>query len=447
MKRSVVCRDRLDRRGCGYSNTLEFDEDGELDSDPFCVSCGLELEIPEPEEALSSESEEALSPEPEEGLSSEPKGARRTWDYSGDVAADGLRPFRSCPAVDSEGRLFACFGNQVVAFKIEDDEPRSLWKHITGGLIPGPPTIGEDGNIRVHSCDGHLHCLGPDGSPCWDPVRVGEPLGWAAPTTDLECNTWVSAFSGGLIKIDPSGQTEKRPFFRSTAKLDSTAFISDGILYIGSENHFLYAVDLSSPRGTSRWDQATNQGRTGWFINSSPVLLSENTVVVASRDDHLYGFNRDGEPEWNLKLPGQMLSSPVADAKGRIYVGLGHTKSKTAPYGSLVCIDGRSQKLLWSHRTAGPVESVPVIGSDGVVYVGDNSGTIYAVDETGQESWREEVGVPVRSAGTIVDDQCLVFGAENGSLIALKCTSSGLAQGWPKYMRTLTQSGFMLTSN
>ena len=77
-----------------------------------------------------------------------------------------------------------------------------------------------------------------------------------------------------------------------------------------------------------------------------------------------------------------------------------------------------------------------------MIYFGDNTGTIHAVDFHGNGLWTAQVGSPVRSAGTIVGPERLAFGLDNETLVVVRCSSGGLAPGgWPKIGRNLGQSG------
>jgi outer membrane protein assembly factor BamB len=107
----------------------------------------------------------------------------------------------------------------------------------------------------------------------------------------------------------------------------------------------------------------------------------------------------------------------------------------------LVSIDGNSYRIRWQYEAAGPVESTPVIGSDGLVYFGDNAGVIHAVDLAGNPKWTAPVEIAVRSAGALIAPGRLVFGLDDEILIALNCSSPAMDdEGWPKHLRTLTQS-------
>jgi len=356
------------------------------------------------------------------------------WRYPLPIPGQNLSvgAVRNCPAVDEQGRVYLAIGNRLVALVPERDQARVLWEYATGGTIPGSPAIGNDGNIRVHSRDGLLYCLTRAGEPAWTPAEVGQPLGWASPVVDPDGNTWVCDYHGGLLKVDPRGVRPRAPFFRSHQKFDSTPVIRDQRLYVGAEDGFVYCIALDAARGRNTWDHLAGRGQTEWYINSSPALVGD-VLYVAGRDEFLYAFDLDGRLLWRLRLRGQMLASPIVDARGNVYVGLSLIRRGEKDLGKLVQVDGTTHRVRWECPGDGSVESTPVLGGDGVVYFGDNTGHVSAVDSDGRRLWRTDLKAPVRSAGTIAAPGRLLFGSDDGYLCCLCCSSeSRAAGGWPK---------------
>jgi len=344
-------------------------------------------------------------------------------------------PVRCCPAHFGKTQFAACFGHQLVAFDWKNSGLEVMWQYDCVGHVPGSPVLGIDGLIRVHSGDGWLHCVDQGGCREWDPVPVGEPLGWAAPVVDADGNAYISAYSGGLLKVTARGNFKNTPFLRTRQKFDSTGMVYQNVLYIGCEDAYLYAIELGEETGRVIWDQLDNRGRTDWFINSAPAVTPEGIIVVAGRDENLYGFHRDGKLAWKVHIPGQMLSSPMIGGNGDIFIGNSILKVNQKDRGKMVCVDGSSHRIRWEYDARGAVESIPVIGDDDVLYFGDNGGYIHALRPDGHCLWSTNVRIAVRSAGMIVGPNRLVFGTDNGTMIGLLCSSGGVSRkGWAKYM-------------
>jgi outer membrane protein assembly factor BamB len=359
------------------------------------------------------------------------------WEHPPQIPGQSysMAPVRCCPATFGKARFVVCLGKRVVALEWKNQGLEKLWEYETGGHIPNTAVLGNDGLFRIHSGDGLVHCLDQSGQTVWDAVDAGEPLGWAAPIVDDNGNAYISGYTGGLYKITASGEFKKAPFLRTRQKFDSTGMIHQGILYIGCEDAFVYAIDLSGSFGKSTWSQLEDRGKTEWFINSAPVLALNSTIVVAGRDEHLYGFRMDGKLAWRVHIPGQMLASPVVSGDGEIYVGISLVRARQPDQGKLVCVDSGSHTVRWEYEAKGAVESTPVIGDDNVVYFGDNAGFVHAVRPDGQAVWRQNVKVAVRSPGMVVGPNRLVFGRDNGTVVGILCSSNGVSpQGWPKYM-------------
>ncbi len=353
-------------------------------------------------------------------------------------------PLRNAPAVDAGGRVFLQIRDRLVALIEEDKKPKVLWQYAIGTRAPGPVVLGPQDTLRLHCCDGYLHCLDAlTGKQVWPPAAVGDPLGYAAPVIERDGSTFISAAEGGLVRVDSQGRVQKPQFFRSRKKFDSPAVILDSVLYVASQLGYMFAIDITGEHGVSNWRQGADHGYVG-IVRSAPLVTPEKVIVVAGQDECLYGVSTSGLLAWKTQLQGQILGSPVADRHGHFYVGLSQAPRGIEPRGTLACVDGNSHKVRWEYRTDAPVESTPVIGDDDVIYFGDNAGVVHAVDFSGKSQWTADVGSPVRSAGTFLAPHRLAFGLDNDSLVVLDCSSGGLAaEGWPKFGRSLGQNGVL----
>ncbi len=343
-------------------------------------------------------------------------------------------PIRNGVVVDGDRRIYAALGASLLALEDVDGKPRVVWEFKTSGAIPGPPVRGPDGRFRVHSGDGKLYCVSPSGELVFA-AEVDQPLGWAAPVVDHANTTWICRYGGGLTSVDAQGNVRATPFFRSRQKFDSTGLIAEDTFYVGSEDGFVFAIRVNESRGRNVFDHNRGRGKTDWFINSAPALTKDEQLIVAGRDGFVYSFDLNGVQNWKLAVPGQMLASPVVAPSGRIFVATSLVQAGQPSRGQLLAIDPAGPRVAWEYSTKRQIEATAVIGDDGAIYFGDNAGELHAVDSDGKKLWKIEVGSAVRSAGTIYASGRLLFGLDNGSLVAVVCSSQSIAAGgWPKYM-------------
>ena len=92
----------------------------------------------------------------------------------------------------------------------------------------------------------------------------------------------------------------------------SPAIASDGTIYVGSEDDYLYAIN---PEGTPKW-----KFKTAYVVSASPAIASDGTIYVASEDDYLYAINPDGTLKWKYGAGDEIYSSPTIGLDGTIYV-------------------------------------------------------------------------------------------------------------------------------
>jgi len=222
--------------------------------------------------------------------------------------------------------------------------------------------------------------------------------------------------------------------FATGDRIVSSPVLDDGVVYVGSDDGSVYAIDAAT--GRLRW-----QRRTGGPVASTPAIAS-GRLYVSSYDGKIYALDvRTGEPLWKFATGGErrfeakglhgmlpkqqtiadpfdvFLSSPVV-AEGSVYVGSGD--------GNLYALDAATGEPRWTFRTGDVVHASPAF-ADGVVYVGSWDGDLYAVDaRTGAEKWRFRGGqdpaihnqVGFQSSPAVVDGVVYV-GCRDANLYAI----------------------------
>jgi outer membrane protein assembly factor BamB len=229
--------------------------------------------------------------------------------------------------------------------------------------------------------------------------------------------------------------------FKSQGKIFSSPAISKGIVYFGSEDHNLYAIDAKT--GKQLW-----LFTTGGAVSSSPVVYN-NTVCFGSFDGYYYAINtQTGKLIWKFKTGGEkkvgaeglwtmkphnqymddlydfFTSSPVFN-KATIYFGSGD--------GNLYAVNASDGKLKWKFKTNGLIHASPAL-YNGKVYIGSWDTYLYAVDaNTGKLAWKFKTGDQpvihlmegIQSAATCYNGQ-VYFGARDGYFYALNAQTGKL---------------------
>ena len=128
-----------------------------------------------------------------------------------------------------------------------------------------------------------------------------------------------------------------------------------------------------------RWKQSTGASSAG--INSS-AAVSGGRVFVGSDDGNLYAFSTGGSRLWSKSVGGSVRSSPAV-ANGMVYVG--------GDSGVVQARRVRDGGLVWSHRFGKSVTSSPLT-AEGRVYIGSRDGTFAALNaQTGHVVWKRSV--------------------------------------------------------
>jgi outer membrane protein assembly factor BamB len=231
--------------------------------------------------------------------------------------------------------------------------------------------------------------------------------------------------------------------FHTGGEVVSSPVLSGATIYVGSGDHYLYALDAAS--GSLKW-----KFKTGSRVSSTPAVV-DSVVYFLSYDSYVYAVHEtSGRLLWKFKTLGERrfsashlhgsepaaevmpdpfdlyLSSPVV-ADGRVYFGSGDH--------NVYALDAHDGKAIWTFRTGDVVHASPAL-ADGVLYVGSWDSFFYALDaETGKPRWlfksgedhdlHNQMGFQSSAA---VSDGIVYLGCRDSHVYALDAASG--AQRW-----------------
>src|SRR3569623_2242415 len=78
----------------------------------------------------------------------------------------------------------------------------------------------------------------------------------------------------------------------------------------------LHLPGFAQEPGTKLWEFST-----GGAISSSPAIGSDGTIYIGSNDGFLYALREDGSKKWSFRTGNWGYSSPAIGQDGTVYVG------------------------------------------------------------------------------------------------------------------------------
>ena len=302
----------------------------------------------------------------------------------------------------------------------------------------------------------------PVSSEVMEPIRPPRPEDW-----------WTFMYDLGFSGMSPD-ETLKPPLgllwkFKTGGQLYASPVIAHGILYIGSTDGKLYALDAKawgikwvfdagdairysatvfgdrvyfSARNNKVYALDARTGEKLWEFKSknwmdAPPIVADNTVYVGAFPSKIYLLNagtgtlesvrertvhirgieygcsngvfRPVFPQHNAKLwrdyTNGSESYPVT-ANGTVYIG--------ARDGKLHAFDVASKTQTWVYQLGGFIEAAPAI-SDGILYAASGDGTVYAFINATEDAPTKDP----RQMGIVVHDTAPVYTTKEGMSVLL----------------------------
>ena len=298
--------------------------------------------------------------------------------------------------VVGNGIAYACsLDAKVYAIDLATHQPR--WTYQTQGKAIYAAPLLANGVVYVPSNDDGLYALdAATGQQKWYTKLndVFEGFGFSTPVL-ADGMLYLGNYNGGvLVGVDPKDGNafpgSAPGFFTS-----STPAIVNGIAYLGEteENDtdgFLYALDVRKGFAVV-WQVAT-----GAIKGSSSATLAGGIVYIGSQDHNIYAVNAaTGKVAWKYAT-GDAISTTPTVVGNILYIGCDDHY--------VYALDATSKQLRWRYETGGKVRSSPTV-HNGVVYIGSNDNFLYALDaSTGKLIQRFETGNLVHSQPNVVDN-------------------------------------------
>ena len=342
--------------------------------------------------------------------------------------------YNSDPVIDANNNVI--FGaSDSYLYSINASERLFNWRYPLqlNGATQAMPIIGKNGNIYIPTHD-LMYDISGGGvvPPTTVPISPMYMLNtqhtgitpYYGPTTTNPPNNILSAdFVSGNLFVSPS-----------------IAIDSSGMLYIGSNDGYLYNYD---PSGNFIWKLLLNEAQISLTSPNSmyttPLIGPDGTIYIGSNEGFMYAVDPSGPTiKWKYNAGYPLQSSPIMDASGFIFFGAGYNMHAIGDAGHTAY-----KKWNLPFPTNGHINSSPALGQNGFIYFGSDDGFVYAVDrDIGGFQWLFDASAnataglpdgsavhPIYTSAAIDPDNNVIIGSGsymNGVLYSLDGTTGSL---------------------
>ncbi len=267
------------------------------------------------------------------------------------------------------------YGGKMYAIDFETG--KEIWSFQASKEIFCLPFVNSE-KLYFTSRDSNLYCLNTkDGREIWR-FRMGDESAFSP--VAYKGRVYVGSFDGNLYCLEE--ETGKEIWrFRTGGEVqsDNTLLVHEDVVYIPSWDNYLYA--LRADTGKELW--RSKLGKLG--LSSSP-LVYQGVLYIGSRDGILFALDLNGKELWRFRTGGIVIGVGIKD--GIIYL-----PSEDSNVYALN-LDG---KELWRFRAGGSVYDFPCFFNDNI-YFGSWDCHLYCLNAlNGKEKWRFTTSVQQQS--------------------------------------------------
>jgi outer membrane protein assembly factor BamB len=325
--------------------------------------------------------------------------------------------------------------------------PKARFVWDAGGPVETMPAISKDGDVIVASLSGRVARISPEGTATWtadlgeriyasplllnDAVLLGSDakrvvalslttgkkrweldVDGEADTAAAETPDGALVIAAGRVLYGLRADGAVRFRLKVPRKIyASPAVADDGTIYVGAQDHRLYAV---SPRGTMMWSRDL-----GGDVDCAAAVGDDGTVYAASDAGQVAAFDPQGNERWRAAVGGFVRGGLTVSRSGAVLAGT------YGPGPRVVALDGATGTERWSFSIQGTgatefgIHGAPLEDPEGNLYFGAHDDLVYALDAAGRLLWTFPTGGDVDAPLAIGPGGVLYVGSDDGHLYAL----------------------------
>jgi outer membrane protein assembly factor BamB len=335
------------------------------------------------------------------------------WKFDVDInSIFGVEAVRSSAAV--VGGIVYDAAQNCYVYALDADTGTCYWKFNIGGIsILSSPTV-VDGVVYIGGDYGVFAINAYYGTQIWNNPA---PFGVISAPAISNGVVYACSFVDGVYALRASdGQQIWR--YSAVGEIGRSPTVGGNMVYFGSDDGYVYGLNATS--GALVWKYNCSSGIIPDDGASASPALANGVVYAVNEDGNVFAFDAaSGNKLWNHTTVSASLPAAPSIANGIVYIEssggiwalnaktgeeIWHTSDTTGyntpavvggvvyaacddPYGKLWALDAFTGAKLWNYSIEDYFGESPYFGSspsmaNGIIYLGSEEGTIYAIGTT-----------------------------------------------------------------
>ena len=210
---------------------------------------------------------------------------------------------------------------------------------------------------------------------------------------------------------------------------EATAVIADGVVYVGSFDGNLYAIDLAT--GNKKWAFKTDLGF------SAGAAVRDGRIIAGDADGKVYCLDTDGILTWTFEAGGEINGGPNF-YKDQVLIG-----SQNATLYWLNAADG---KKVMEYKIADQIRSLPTVVENRAFLAGcDGKLHIINLDDASKIA-TVEIKSPTGCTPAVLGDR-VFFGTEGSTFLGIDWRKAEVAWEFPSVRQQAYRASAAATEN
>ncbi len=194
------------------------------------------------------------------------------WVFTTPVSGE---PIYTAAAIDLQGNLY--FGTLSGNFYSVSPVGVLRWAYPVGNGVTSAPALA-NGNVYFGGYDGNLYALTTAGSLAWK-YPLGTQVRASAPAVDSNGVVYIGCYDHNVYAVSPGGALAR--IYASDDIIRSSPVIAGTTLCFGSEDHKVYAFDISAGPAAADWPMYQFGGQRLGRAASSVLEITDQPAAQA----------------------------------------------------------------------------------------------------------------------------------------------------------------------